>query len=417
MNFTMMKICRRKFLLSMTFLLLLPVLAAAGGPVHGAKGSAMGTAFVAVADDPSAIAYNPSGLTQLTGTNIYGGLTLVIPSTSYENSSGQTENTAGQVFFPPSLYAASDLGTKDLRLGLGIFSPFGIGGRKWSSEGLTRYSSVNSQIATLSINPTLAYQILPVLSVGFGVNYMLSKNEARKMIDQSMMGAGDAAVNLKGSGHGWGYNVGVMFIPDEKLSLGLAYRSRIKVTSNGDMTLSNIAPALQPLFGGSEFSTGISTTSTFPDIISLGAAYRPLKELTLALDFEQIQWSSFSRADITLTNKVPAAGFSDSSVALDWRDIWTIKAGAEYKVNDRLALRGGYAYVATPVPDRTLEAGNPDSTQHNFSLGFGYRRNSMTLDFFYMAGFYTDRTVSNSLLSGKYGNFVHYAGLSLGQRF
>lgn len=412
-----MKICRPNFIPGVTFLLLLPALAAAGGPVHGAKGSAMGTAFVAVADDPSAIAFNPAGLTQQTGTNIYGGPTLVIPSTSYENSSGQKENTAGQVFFPPSLYAASDLGTKELRLGLGIFSPFGIGGRKWSSEGLTRYSSVKSQIATLSINPTLAYQALPVLSIGFGVNYMLSKNEAQKMLDQSMMGAGDGTIKMKGSGHGWGCNAGVMFIPDDKLSLGLAWRSRVKVTSTGNMTVSNIAPALQPLFGGAEFSTGISSPATFPDIISLGAAWRPLKELTLALDFEQIRWSSFKNAELTLLNKVPAAGFSDSSTALDWRDIWTIKAGAEYKVNDRLALRGGYAYVATPVPDHTLDAGNPDSTQHNFSLGFGYRRSSMTLDFFYMAGFYTDRTVSNSLLSGKYGNFVHYTGLSIGQRF
>lgn len=135
------------------------------------------------------------------------------------------------------------------------------------------------------------------------------------------------------------------------------------------------------------------------------------------IDLEQIRWSSFKRAELTLLNKVPAAGFSDSSVALDWRDIWTIKAGAEYRVNDSLALRGGYAYVATPAPGYTLEAGNPYSTQHNFSLGFGYKLKNMTLDFFYMAGFYTDRTVSNNILSGKYGNFVHYAGLSIGQRF
>lgn len=61
---------------------------------------------------------------------------------------------------------------------------------------------------------------------------------------------------------------------------GLAYRSRVKVVSNGDITLSNIAPSLQQLFGGAEFSTGISSPSTFPDITSLEAAYRPLKELT-----------------------------------------------------------------------------------------------------------------------------------------
>jgi long-subunit fatty acid transport protein len=56
----------------------------AGIPVLGAKAAGMGTAFVAVADDPSAIAYNPAGLAGSRGTRIYGGATAVIPSSKYE---------------------------------------------------------------------------------------------------------------------------------------------------------------------------------------------------------------------------------------------------------------------------------------------------------------------------------------------
>ncbi|MBI5641398.1 MAG: outer membrane protein transport protein [Nitrospirae bacterium] len=388
-----------------------------GGPVHGAKGSAMGTAFVAVADDLSALAYNPAGLTQRRGTNIYGGTTFVIPSTSYKGPSGGEEETDFQIFFPPHLYAASDFGTRDFRFGLGVFSPFGIGGRKWDEKGLTRYLSTGDMFATLWINPTVAYQISPALSVGAGLEYMLSRHTAKRMINQAALGHSDGEMELKAFGDGWGYNLGLLLTPHEKVSVGLAYRSRIKVKHAGDMRLQNIAPALQPLFGGSEFITDVSAPATFPDILSLGVAYRPEKELTLSFDLEQVRWSSFKTAELNLDNEVPQAGITSASAPLDWKDVWTVKFGAEYMLTEKLAIRGGYAYVPTPVPSHTIEPGNPDATQHNFSLGAGYKKDKLTFDFFYMAGFYQNRTTENAILTGRYENFVHYTGISLGYGF
>ncbi len=90
------------FIIHIAFLFLPPV-SYPGGPVHGAKAAAMGTAFVGVADDPSAIASNPAGITQSQGTNVYGGVTAVIPSTTYTSPSGEEEKTDFQVSFPPHL--------------------------------------------------------------------------------------------------------------------------------------------------------------------------------------------------------------------------------------------------------------------------------------------------------------------------
>ncbi len=416
-QFKMIKHHSHLLFIAILLVVLLPAISFAGGPVHGSKASAMGTAFVAVADDPSAMAFNPAGITQLKGTNIYGGATFVIPSTTYKSPSGEEEDTDFQIFFPPHLYVTSDFSTKDVRFGMGIFSPFGIGGRKWDNEGLTRYVSTENMIATLWINPTIAYQVLPTLSIGLGAEYMLSQNKAERMINQSLLGAGDGELNLKAKGDGWGYDFGILFKPDEKISFGFAYRSRIKVKHTGDIKLKNIAPALQPLFGGSEFSTDMQTTATFPDIVSFGVAYRLSKKFTFAFDLEQARWSSFNKADLDIENEVPAAGFTDSSTSLDWKDVWTIKIGAEYMMNEKFALRGGYAYVPTPVPDHTLDAGNPDSDQHNFSIGFGYKKDKLTIDFFYIVGFYESRKVNNAILSGEYENFVHYTGMSVGRRF
>ena len=139
--------------------------------------------------------------------------------------------------------------------------------------------------------------------------------------------------------------------------------------------------------------------------------------MTVAIEFEYGGWSSFDNAELKLEREVPEAGFVDSYTPLDWNNAWIAKIGAEYKVNDKLSVRGGYAYVETMVPEHTLDAGNPDSDNHNFCIGFGYKMKSLVLDLFYIADFYEDRTVRNNILRGEYENFAHFAGFSIGKKF
>ena len=299
-------------LYSLLCLLLTPPGTVFGGfSFQGAKAAGMGTAFVAIADDPSAVTFNPAGLTQLEGTNLYGGVTSIFPSNSYESPSGQTERTDFQVFFSPHLYICSDLGTRDFRFGVGLFSPFGIGGRKWSETDLTRYSSVKNNTSTLAANPTIAYRLHPNLSVAAGLDYMFAMIEGKVMVNQSSLGARDGESRLKGNGDGWGYNFGFLYTPSERWSLGFAYRSGIKVNYKGELKLDNIASALQPLLGGSRFVTDIRSTNHFPQMAGFGIAFRPTGRWTLSFEVEWVGWSSFDETVIELEKKVPGAGLTD----------------------------------------------------------------------------------------------------------
>ena len=404
---------------SLLFLLLtLPNPVFGGFAFQGAKAGGMGTAFIAVADDPSALTFNPAGLTQLKGTNFYGGATAIFPSNTYESPSGQTERTESQVFFSPHIYICSDLGTQDFRFGLGLFSPFGIGGRKWSETGLTRYVSVENNTSTLAVNPAVAYRLLPNLSVAAGLDYVIAKIDAKVMVNQSSVGARDGELRLSGNGDGWGFNLGVLYTPVKRWSLGLAYRSGIKVNYKGELKLDNVASALQPLLGSSRFATDIRTTQHFPPMAGFGIAFRPTDKWTLTVELEWVGWSSFDEAVMELKRKVPGAGLSDRVTRFDWKDVWAPKLGIEYKVSDRLSLRGGYVFAQTPVPSRTLDPSNPDSTQHDLSIGFGYRSGQWVFDFFSMAAFFVERNVQNPILSGNYKSSVHYlVGFSMGSKF
>jgi long-chain fatty acid transport protein len=155
----------------------------------------------------------------------------------------------------------------------------------------------------------------------------------------------------------------------------------------------------------------------FPEVFSWGVAFRPTAKLTLAIDVEWGRWSSFDRMTLDLRHEIPQARFSDIPIDFNWEDSWNIKFGAEYRVSDRFAIRGGYAFLENPVPAKTLNPGTPDSDSHNFTVGFGYKLRKWVIDVSYVAGLYHDRKVNNAILSGDYKSFAQYAGLSIGYKF
>jgi long-chain fatty acid transport protein len=402
---------------TLSFLLLLPDAdsAHAAGPVHGAKAAGMGTAFIAVADDPSAISHNPAGITQITGRNVYAGNAAIMPYTSYESPAGVKEETESQVFFSPHLYYTHELAGQDLTLGLGFFSPFGIGGRKWDETGQLRYFSTETFIATFTVNPTVAWRISDRISLALGLDYMKAKTKARNKIDQSFLGAPDGSMELEADGDGWGYNLGLLVKLTDSIKLGLAFRSAVTVDMEGDLTLANLAPPVESAFGGAFYQTPVATSSEFPAIFSFGLTYSPGEKWTLAADFELVRWRSFTTAELDVHQEVPPF-LVDTAVPLDWQDSRQFKLGLDYRCSQKLSLRSGYAYITAPVPDHTLAPGNPDADVHNLSVGFGYRTGRWTLDGFYDLGLYESRRVDNAILAGKYENRVHFLGFSAGYR-
>ena len=342
----------------------IPLSAQAGGPVHGAKATAMGTAFVALADDPSAILHNPAGLVQIHGVNLYAGNTVVIPSSKYISLTGE--------------------------------------------DGETK-----STIATVAANPTMAWRICPSLSVGFGLFYLHAFNTAEKKIDQSVFGWSEGTFSTEADGGGWGYDFGLLFKPSESLSLGFAYRSHVKIDQHGHARLKNIAAPLQPLFGGSEYRTRVDTAVDFPELMTFGLAYKIRKDFTIVLEAEFGNWSRFDQQELDFENEVPSAGFRDIRVDLDWHDAWILKVGFQYQTDELTYLRWGYCFGESPVPDKSLSPANPDSDQHNISVGFGRTMGRWNLDAFYDIGLFEKRKVHNQILSGAYENQTHYVGFSL----
>ena len=88
-------------------------------PNQDPEAVARGNAFVATADNPAAIYYNPAGITQLEGQNVQVGvLSYLGINTRYESLSGTASDTKFEVIPAPQLHYVYSL--KDNPFSFGV---------------------------------------------------------------------------------------------------------------------------------------------------------------------------------------------------------------------------------------------------------------------------------------------------------
>ncbi|MDD1748532.1 MAG: outer membrane protein transport protein, partial [Methanothrix sp.] len=194
-------------------------------PEQDSAAMGMASAFAGQADNPSAVWYNPAGITQLDGTMISAGVIVIYPKLTHENTNGTTDVSKRDLHLPVQLYATHKLNDK-VGVGFGINNPFGLA-TDWSDTSSTRYVATYSSIVTTEFNPTIAYKFNNDLSAAFGIAYLHLRATLEKT---TFLGAlGDYNFRLSGDGDGWGVNAALKYNFSETLHAGLSYRSRIKV--------------------------------------------------------------------------------------------------------------------------------------------------------------------------------------------
>jgi long-chain fatty acid transport protein len=381
-------------------------------PQQGAKSAGMGGAFVATADDPAAIWYNPAGLTQLEGLHFYHGAYNTLIQTDVALASGATAKTKDRIASLPQLYLVSDLNTKKWRVGFGVNMPFGEK-IEWGNNVQFRTAVTDAELRVLNFNPCVAYQITPNLSVGAGFDYYLSDTEQERGLAPFAFFGGVDKFRFEGNGGGAGYNFGALWRINDQHSLGLSYRSKIQVNYEGEVKLT-APPTFVPVTAPAE--VGIN----FPQIIMVGYAFRPTPQLLLEVGVDWTGWEQLNSFDLR-------SPLISNSSPLHWESSFIYEFGGEYKLNDAWAVRAGYIFSENSVPDATFSPVLPDSDRHVVTLGLGYVRKDWTFNFAYQYAFTPDRVVTGTSFAfppfpptsanGSYNTDVHGLTFSASKKF
>jgi long-chain fatty acid transport protein len=393
---------------------------ASGFQLQEQSASRLGAAFsgtAAAAEDASVLFYNPAGMSRLKQSEIAVVATGIRIKSEFNDDSsvaafGQSLGTdggdAGGWNFVPSVYAALPV-TDKLAVGFGVNAPFGLE-LDYDGDSMARFQARRSMIKTYNLNPAISYRIADRITLGLGLDYQHIKAELSNSVNYSavvaqglqqlvlagqiqpaalptLIGANaglEGYTRLKGDDNAWGFNAGLLFELSDSSRLGLAYRSSMSYTVDGDVTFvtptaSNptgaaiIANASAP--GGPLANGDVSVDLKLPDTATASFVQEFGDQWELSADLAWTGWSSVQELRVVRDN--------DDVLSLtpeQWDDTWRFAVGGAFKVNPSFKLRAGIAYDQTPVPSSTRTARLPDAARRWIAFGANWTSGPVILD-------------------------------------
>jgi long-chain fatty acid transport protein len=368
---------------------------------HGANAMSQGGAFAARASDASAIYFNPAGLGFQTTGSIYLGGTGIVPTISFygplqENTNAETKMNS-QFFTPINAYITYPV-TDRLQIGVGTYNAYGLG-TEWPDNWVGKNIVTKVDLKTYWFTPTVAYRLADNLSIGAGVSYVSGTLLLQKAAPF------DSRVTLDMHAQGWGFDAGIDFKATPQLTIGLTYRSQVKVDASGS---AGFVPDIPVLPEG-----GVTSSITLPATGYAGVAYKFSDVLSLEADYQYIGWSSYQNLTFTFTKDG-----SSTTAPKNYSDSYILRVGGEYLLGS-LKLRAGYYYDNTPVSDPYVDPLLPDANRHGLSAGIGLNlTDHLKVDAGYLFIKFLDRSVTNTIpatsFDGTYKSYANLFSLDLG---
>ena len=210
----------------------------------------------------------------------------------------------------------------------------------------------------------------------------------------------EGLASITGSDSAWGYNLGALFDLSPQTRVGLAYRSKIDYTLEGDITFASVpAPlAASPLLANGPVKLAI----TMPDSFSVSGFHQVNEKWDVMADATWTKWSVFQQLKIDRTS-----GANVTTVTENWEDTWRVAVGANHHYNSQWTARVGVAYDQAPVSDAYRTARIPDNDRTWLSLGGQYKPSSTSaIDFGYAHLFVSDAKIADNQTADGKGNLV-----------
>ena len=437
--------------------------------------------------------FNPAGLAFLRTNMDYSlGISAIMAKAkySYDGYSAKTDNPVGT---PLNAYAGFKI-YENLAAGISLTTPYGNSlkwPKNWAGAGLIQDISLKSYV----IQPTLSYKITDRLSIGVGLqlawgNVNLSRalmsagdlqrigaefesflpllasvpsnviSDADKQAMQEMVASmknaevPPAYARLEGNAHmRVGFNVGIMYDVCDQVTVGLSYRSKIKMRvkegeaslnyanrriedlfTNMEDLLAKYGPMLNQLLGVTVPNISIPKYDEgsfraelpLPSNTTLGVSYRPTDRWELALDLQYVGWNAYDSLNVHFNEA--ELGIAPIKAEKNYKNSMTYRIGASYKTTDRLVLRAGVYYDQSPIRKKLYNPETPGMNKLGLSAGLTfepYKGLQFDVAFLYIQGFsqhgkYPYKNVvtgEDEMFEGKYKSTAFSPSIGISYRF
>ncbi len=308
----------------------------------GARARGMGGAFIGVADDATAVSWNPAGLVRLekpeasvVGLFESGGVSTDIPDFDTEPYKSSHFNLNFlSVAYPLSIGERNLVAAVALQQMIDLYYKYD--GDDFTQE---RTGGINA------ITPAIGVQLSPNISLGACLNLFTGKSKYTLEDMSGFYGDQEAEYDYSGTN----FSIGGLF-DFNKFRIGAVFKTPFGLTEKED-------------------ELDYDVTIKMPQMIGIGAAIQPNQKLTLAADFEMRKYSDTEFEDNT----------SEEKTNPEWEDINQLRLGAEYLFMSGTSILPVRLGVAT-TPTLFTDSNDEQINGVNLTAGVGLIMGNINLD-------------------------------------
>jgi long-chain fatty acid transport protein len=374
---------------------------------YGPISLAMGGISMAYDNGNAAFINNPATLTLMPPQTRRADLALgyLGPdiSATYEAPDGTSmrARSKDRAFFMPA-FGYSQRGDR-LAYGFGVYAQGGMGTEYGADTFMAAGSGerVRSEVSLGRAIFPLAYQVNERLHIGGTFDFVWAGMDIQMAMstDQGMqmmcggsgmlfegMPAMMAAMNPQymrvdfsngnpfvgeARGYGVGGKIGAVYALTDAFNVGAVYHPK---TMLQDLKADSATLTMGTPGQGANVVDGSVVIKDFqwPAQTGIGLAWQPDRQWMLGLDYRFIQWSEVMK-EFRMTFKADMGGGEvQMAIPQEWKDQHAVQVGAQYTMDNGLALRAGYAHANNPVPDTYCHPLFPAIMKSHFTGGFGY---------------------------------------------
>lgn len=398
---------------------------------QGAKANAMGGAFVATADDPSAMFFNPAGNAFADNhlTLEGGGFVILRPKAEFDGVSpfpgdGYHAEMAKAIYAIGHGYGVLPI-SNDVKLAVGFWTPAGLG-VPWEEPDTFRGRFLNQRVDVrqIAVSAQLAVKLSDYVAIGGGPEFRftdvkLSRNAgAVNPFTNRFVDVAHISIVSTGTPVKVGFNAGILIKPCPRLRLGVAFHSHMDVDLEGGAEFGRIPS------GNAQFDAAVAaqlpigrtvpatTTIQFPSLTMFGVAYDLTPNLSLEVDGNYTSWSVFDQTVLRVS------GLPDTTLVHKWENTWSVRAGILFK-GKRGWVAGGFVYDQTPQPDADVSPFLPDSNRSGGTIGFGVQAGHFEFQLSSLFLWFHERAIATNKdnFNGTYQTFAVLPGVTIKSKF